>query len=127
MFDKSRCDRSAKVVDKIAHYISQAMTNIQIFLPESMKVFVEEQVAKGYSSASEYLQELIFQDQQCKGQEGKRTQLMTKLQTQGQLNNEEFEVIADKLADEFALYVESNLPVLSDYAVTRESIYEDHP
>ncbi|QLE52435.1 hypothetical protein FD724_22220 [Nostoc sp. C057] len=103
------------------------MTNIQIFLPESMKVFVEEQVAKGYSSASEYLQELIFQDQQCKGQEGKRTQLMTKLQTQGQLNNEEFEVIADKLADEFALYVESNLPVLSDYAVTRESIYEDHP
>ncbi|WP_442949416.1 ribbon-helix-helix domain-containing protein [Nostoc sp.] len=32
------------------------MTNIQISLPESMKVFVEEQVAKGgYSSASEYL------------------------------------------------------------------------
>ncbi len=51
------------------------MTNIQISLPESMKVFVEKQVAKGdYSSASEYLQELIFQAQQCKSQEGKRTQ-----------------------------------------------------
>ncbi|WP_442947899.1 ribbon-helix-helix domain-containing protein [Nostoc sp.] len=37
------------------------MTNIQISLPESMKVFVEQQVAKGgYSSANEYLQELIF-------------------------------------------------------------------
>jgi antitoxin ParD1/3/4 len=97
------------------------MTNIQISLPESMKVFVEEQVAKGgYSSASEYLQELIFQDQQCKGQEGKRTQLMVKLQSQSEVNDEEFELIADKLADEFALCVESNLPVLSDYAVTRD-------
>ncbi|MEH2090036.1 ribbon-helix-helix domain-containing protein [Nostoc sp.] len=104
------------------------MTNIQISLPESMKVFVEEQVAKGgYSSASEYLQELIFQDQQCKSQEGKCAQLMAKLQTQGQLNNEEFEVVVDKLADEFAAYFGSNIPVLSDYAVTRESIYEDHP
>ncbi|WP_375473493.1 type II toxin-antitoxin system ParD family antitoxin [uncultured Nostoc sp.] len=104
------------------------MTNIQISLPESMKVFVEKQIAKGgYSSVSEYLQELIFQDQQRKHQEGKRAQLMAKLHTQGQLNDEEFELIADKLADEFALYVGSNLPVLSDYAVTRESIYEDYP
>ncbi|MEH2263408.1 hypothetical protein [Nostoc sp.] len=52
---------------------------------------------------------------------------MAKLQTQEQLNDEEFEVITDKLADEFALCVGSNLPMLSDYAVTRESIYEDHP
>ncbi|RCJ32717.1 hypothetical protein A6769_27245 [Nostoc punctiforme NIES-2108] len=81
------------------------MTNIQIFLPESMKVFVEEQVAKGgYSSANEYLQQLIFQDQQRKSQEGKHPQLMAKLQTQAQLNDEKFEVIADKLADEFAAY-----------------------
>ncbi|MDZ8035320.1 MAG: hypothetical protein RMY64_09410 [Nostoc sp. DedQUE08] len=104
------------------------MTNIQISLPESMKVFVEEQVAKGgYSSANEYLQELIFQDQQRKIQEGKRAQLMAKLQTQAQLNDEKFEVVADKLADEFTLCVGSNLAMLSDYAVTRESIYEDHP
>ncbi|MBE8967627.1 hypothetical protein IQ277_15605 [Nostocales cyanobacterium LEGE 12452] len=81
------------------------MTNIQILLPESMKVFVEEQVAKGgYSSANEYLQQLIFQDQQRKSQEGKRAQLMAKLHIQAQLNDEEFEVIADKLAEEFAVY-----------------------
>jgi antitoxin ParD1/3/4 len=43
---------------------TQAMTNINISLPESMKAFVEEQVAKGnYDSASEYLQELISQEQ----------------------------------------------------------------
>ncbi|MEH2084755.1 MAG: hypothetical protein V7K89_33725 [Nostoc sp.] len=75
------------------------MTNIQISLPESMKVFVEEQVAKsGYSSASEYLQQLIFQDQQCKSQEGKCAQLMAKLQTQDQLNNQEFEVVIDNVS-----------------------------
>ncbi|WP_445637796.1 hypothetical protein NSTC745_02985 [Nostoc sp. DSM 114161] len=40
------------------------MTNFQISLPESMKAFVDEQVAKGgYGSVSEYLQELIFQVQ----------------------------------------------------------------
>lgn len=52
---------------------------------------------------------------------------MAKLQPQGQLNNQEFEPIADKLAEEFAAYFGLNLPVLSDYAVTRESIYEDYP
>ncbi|MBW4675773.1 MAG: type II toxin-antitoxin system ParD family antitoxin [Desmonostoc geniculatum HA4340-LM1] len=104
------------------------MTNFQISLPESMKAFIEEEVAKGgYGSASEYLQELILQDQQQKGQERKRAHLMAKLHTQGQLDDEEFEVLADKLADEFAANVGSNLPVLSDYAISRESVYEDHP
>jgi antitoxin ParD1/3/4 len=84
------------------------MSSINVSLPESMKVFVEEQVAKGgYSSASEYVQQLIHQDQKRKAQkhleeliiegldsgnpievtdewwEHKRTKLMTKLsQTQ---------------------------------------------
>ncbi|MDZ7969380.1 MAG: type II toxin-antitoxin system ParD family antitoxin [Nostoc sp. DedSLP03] len=46
------------------------MSSINISLPESMKAFVEEQVAQGgYSSVSEYLQELITQDQKRKMQE----------------------------------------------------------
>ncbi|MBN3944571.1 MAG: type II toxin-antitoxin system ParD family antitoxin [Nostoc sp.] len=46
------------------------MSNINISLPESMKAFVEEQVAQGgYGSVSEYLQELITQDQKRKMQE----------------------------------------------------------
>ncbi|MFN6487667.1 MULTISPECIES: hypothetical protein [unclassified Nostoc] len=45
------------------------MSNINISLPESMKVFIEEQVAQsGYGSISEYLQELITQDQTRKMQ-----------------------------------------------------------
>ena len=42
-------------------------------------------------------------------------------------DDEEFEKLADELAD----YFEKNLPAdakpLSDYAMSREGIYEDHP
>lgn len=41
--------------------------------------------------------------------------------------NQEFEEIADQLADEFTMYVGANVPVLSDYAVSRAGIYEEHP
>lgn len=36
----------------------------------------------------------------------------------------EFETLIDQLADELAA---PNAPILSDYAVSRASIYEDHP
>ena len=43
------------------------------------------------------------------------------------LDDEEFEKLADELAD----YFEKNLPPdakpLSDYAMSREGLYEDHP
>lgn len=41
--------------------------------------------------------------------------------------NEEFEAIADRLADEFQTYVGATKPALSDYAVSRAGIYEEHP
>ncbi len=41
--------------------------------------------------------------------------------------NEEFEATADRLADEFQMYVETTTPTLSDYAVSRAGIYEEHP
>jgi len=44
-----------------------------------------------------------------------------------QPNDDEFEAVADQLADEFAACVGPNVPVLSDYAVSRAGIYEDHP
>ncbi len=42
------------------------------------------------------------------------------------LSNDEFEALADQLADEFMDYVGQNRPPLSDYAVSREGIYEDY-
>ncbi|NJN63320.1 MAG: hypothetical protein HC795_18995 [Coleofasciculaceae cyanobacterium RL_1_1] len=41
--------------------------------------------------------------------------------------DEEFEVIADRLADEFQMYVGATIPYLSDYSVSRAGIYEEHP
>ncbi len=58
------------------------MTSINISLPESMKAFVEEQVAKGkYDSVSEYLQELICQDQKLKTQENLEELLIAGLES----------------------------------------------
>lgn len=42
-------------------------------------------------------------------------------------SNDEFEFIADQLVEEFAACVGSETPMLSDYAVSRAGIYEDHP
>jgi hypothetical protein len=41
--------------------------------------------------------------------------------------NEDFEAIADGLADEFQRYVGTSTPQLSDYAVSRAGIYQEHP
>ncbi len=42
------------------------------------------------------------------------------------LSSDEFENLADQLADKFISYVGPNFPPLSDSAVSREGIYEDH-
>jgi len=43
------------------------VTSINISLPESMRTYIEEQVAQGgYSTVSEYFRELIRQDQKRK-------------------------------------------------------------
>ena len=44
-----------------------------------------------------------------------------------QLSHEEFEALADELAEKFMELVGPDFPPLSDYAVSREGIYEDHP
>jgi hypothetical protein len=44
-----------------------------------------------------------------------------------QLEDTAFEATADQLADELARCTGSNVSKLSDYAVSRASIYEDHP
>lgn len=43
------------------------------------------------------------------------------------LTDEDFESEADHLVAELAEYINSELPVLSNYADSREGIYEEHP
>jgi len=44
-----------------------------------------------------------------------------------ELSVEEFEALADQLVDEMDRMIAPGTPPLSDYALSRESIYEDHP
>ncbi len=44
-----------------------------------------------------------------------------------ELTETEFEAVAGQLADELTADRGPNAPSLSDYAVSREGIYEDHP
>lgn len=44
-----------------------------------------------------------------------------------ELSVEEFEALADELADYFAESMPPDAKPLSDYAMSREGIYEDHP
>jgi len=48
-------------------------------------------------------------------------------ETPAELTNAEFEAMADQLADELTASLGPNVPSLSDYAVSRAGIYEDHP
>ena len=43
-----------------------------------------------------------------------------------QVSDDEFEALADQLADEFMVSVGPDCPPLSDYAVSREGLYEGH-
>ncbi len=46
------------------------MTTLNISLPDSMRVFIDEQIAQGgYSTASEYIRDLIRQAQKQTAQE----------------------------------------------------------
>ena len=42
------------------------------------------------------------------------------------LSLDELESLADQMADEFMEYVDPDCPPLSDYALSRQGLYEDH-
>ena len=48
-------------------------------------------------------------------------------QTADELSNDEFEILADRLADELEASRPRRAPLLSDFAMTRAGIYQDHP
>jgi hypothetical protein len=44
-----------------------------------------------------------------------------------ELSDREFEILLDEQADDFITSLGSNVPVLSEFAISREGIYEEHP
>lgn len=43
-----------------------------------------------------------------------------------EIGDRDFEILLDELADEFIKSVGGNVPVLSDFAISRAGIYEEH-
>jgi hypothetical protein len=43
------------------------------------------------------------------------------------ISNQDFETLTNQLIDDFSRHIDPNLPSLSDYAVSRAGIYEEHP
>lgn len=53
--------------------------------------------------------------------------LSTVSDSEAEISDREFEILLDELADEFIKNMGVNVPMLSDLAVSRAGIYEDHP
>lgn len=69
-------------IDSLCHLADDGgMESMNISLPEPLKQFVDGQIATGrYSSASEYVRELIREDEKRKAQERLETLLLEGLQ-----------------------------------------------
>ena len=92
---------------------------ITVEIPHDVEKQIQENVARGdIKAVRRLLQETVFPAVEAS--------IMSHA-TPPTVSNEEFEAQLDKLADTFMKYVDPNCPPLSDYAVSREGIYEGHP
>lgn len=87
------------------------MTSMNISLPEPLRAFVDDQVSGGsYGTASEYLRELIRQDQARKADARLQTLLMESLQSPtALLNDEEWAQMRQEVRDRVAIRVAAKL------------------
>jgi hypothetical protein len=53
--------------------------------------------------------------------------LSTVSDSEAEIRDREWEIFLDQLAEEFMKNMGVNVPMLSDFAVSRAGIYEDHP
>lgn len=78
---------------------------MNISLPDSMRAYIEEQVASGgYSTVSEYFRELVRQDQKQKAQERLEVLLLEGLDsgTATPMNAEDWENIRQSVREQVA-------------------------
>ena len=90
---------------------------ITIEIPPDIEMQIRENAARGNVDAVRHLLIEAL---------GPTVEALIRSHTSSKLSDEEFEALADQLADEFMEYVGPDCPLLSDYAVSREGLYEDH-
>jgi hypothetical protein len=90
---------------------------ITIEIPHDIEMQIRENASRGNADA---VRRLLIEAL------GPTVEALMRSHTSSKLSAEEFEVLADQLADEFMEYVGPECPPLSDHAVSREGLYEDH-
>jgi len=70
----------------------------------------------------------LSEEAQLKGKKAEDVvaELLEMMRSDRKLTDDEFEQLADLLADEFEKRLPADAKPLSDYAMSREGIYEDH-
>ena len=92
---------------------------ITVEIPHDVEKQIQESIGRGdIKTARRLLQESVFPSVEAAIMDNK---------TPKSVSNKKFEELLDKLADMAEEYIDSNCPPLSDYAVSREGIYEGHP
>jgi antitoxin ParD1/3/4 len=90
---------------------------ITIEIPHDIEMQIRENASRGNADA---VRRLLIEAL------GPTVEALMRSHTSSKLSAEEFEVLADQLADEFMEYVGPDCPPLSDHAVSREGLYEGH-
>ena len=92
---------------------------ITVEIPHDVEKQIQESIVRGdIKAVRRLLQETVFPSVEASIMNHAAPSIVS---------NEEFEALANKLTDTFMEMVGPNCPPLSDYAVSREGIYEGHP
>ena len=92
---------------------------ITVEIPHDVEKQIQESIVRGdIKAARRLLQESVFPAVEAAIMDNTAPET---------LSYEEFEAMGKKLIDMFQEYIDPDCPPLSDYAVSREGIYEGHP
>jgi hypothetical protein len=90
---------------------------ITLDIPHNIEVKIHEYAARGDADAVHHLLVEAL---------GPAVESLIRSHTISKPSHDNFEILADQLTDEFMEYIAPDLPPLSDDAVSRQGLYEDH-
>jgi len=92
---------------------------ITVEIPDDVEKKIQESVVSGdIKTAQSLVLEAVFPTV--------KDSIVNNTAESQELSYEEFKALANKLVETFMEYVGPDCPPLSDYATSREGIYEDH-
>ncbi|ETW99940.1 hypothetical protein [Candidatus Entotheonella palauensis] len=90
---------------------------ITLHIPQDIEAKIHEYAARGDADAVHHLLVEAL---------GPAVESLIHRHTLSKPSHDDFELLADQLANEFMEYIAADSPPLSDDAVNRQGLYEDH-